>query len=48
MLTPHDGRLHFGLSEIRNFDHMHASPKLYHYTTGADHERIPAVQSNDI
>ena len=29
ILTPPDGRHHFGLSEIRTYDHSHASPELY-------------------
>ena len=34
ILAPHDGRRQFGSSRIRTYDHLHASPELYHCATG--------------
>ena len=34
ILSPHDGRCHFGLSGIRTCVYPHGSPAFYHYATG--------------
>ena len=36
ILTPNDGRRHFGMSGIRTCVHLHGSPELYHCATDAN------------